>query len=167
MVSFAIQRSIRVWHLYASWRSISCTNCCCQVISIDLLARYLHHPNQILAMILETSTQKIYEKPQHLMLTSFVVIQSAKFMNRGTKFLQFFETIPRYFLFSFTYHGFRYLQISGAPNDVSTDDVECPFVHSETTLISDFKSSNPIINQIQHNILWGQLSNSMSLPTDW
>lgn len=47
------------------------------------------------------------------------------------------------------------------------DDVECPVVHSETTLKGNFTTSNPIINQIQHNILWGQLSNLMSLPTDW
>lgn len=47
------------------------------------------------------------------------------------------------------------------------DDVECPFVHSETTLKGHFSTSNPVVNQIQHNIQWGQLSNIMSLPTDW
>ncbi len=71
------------------------------------------------------------------------------------------------FYFSFTIHGFRYLSVSAPPNRLALDDVECPFVHSETTLIGKFQSSNPIINQIQHNIQWGQLSNSMSLPTDW
>jgi hypothetical protein len=70
-------------------------------------------------------------------------------------------------LYSFTVHGFRYLSVYGSPNPLAVHDVECPFVHSETTVIGDFKSSNPIINQIQHNIQWGQLSNSMSLPTDW
>ncbi len=59
------------------------------------------------------------------------------------------------------------MAISAPPNKLALDDVECPFVHSETTLKGNFTSSNPIINQIQHNILWGQLSNSMSLPTDW
>ncbi len=47
------------------------------------------------------------------------------------------------------------------------EDVECPFVHSETTLIGHFATSNPIVNQIQHNIQWGQLSNIMSWPSDW
>jgi alpha-L-rhamnosidase len=70
-------------------------------------------------------------------------------------------------LFSFTIHGFRYVFLFGSPNGLQNEDVECPFVHSETTLKGNFTSSNPIINQIQHNILWGQLSNSMSLPTDW
>jgi len=66
----------------------------------------------------------------------------------------------------FTYHGFRYVSVFAPPNSLTADDVECPFVHSETTLIGKFSSSNPIVNQIQHNIQWGQLSNSMSLPTD-
>jgi hypothetical protein len=71
------------------------------------------------------------------------------------------------FFFSFTVHGFRYLSIFGSPNPLTTDDVECLVVHSETTLKGNFTTSNPIINQIQHNIQWGQLSNLMSVPTDW
>ncbi len=69
--------------------------------------------------------------------------------------------------FSFTVHGFRFISVFAPPHSVAADDVECPFVHSETTLIGKFTSSNAIINQIQHNVQWGQLSNSMSLPTDW
>jgi len=71
------------------------------------------------------------------------------------------------FFFRFTVHGFRYISIVNPPSTMSIDDVECPFVHSETTVKGTFSSSNPIINQIQHNIQWGQLSNIMSLPTDW
>jgi alpha-L-rhamnosidase len=70
-------------------------------------------------------------------------------------------------LFSFTVHGFRYLAVFGSPNAVTTDDVECLSVHSETTLVGHFSTSNPVINQIQHNVQWGQLSNLMSVPTDW
>jgi alpha-L-rhamnosidase len=70
-------------------------------------------------------------------------------------------------LFSFTVHGFRYFAIYSPPNRMSTDDVECLVVHSETTLVGHFSSSNPVINQIQHNIQWSQLSNLMSVPTDW
>ncbi|CAF0993590.1 unnamed protein product [Rotaria sordida] len=67
---------------------------------------------------------------------------------------------------TFTIHGFRYLSIFDPPNALTADDVECPFVHSETTLKGHFATSNPIINQIQHNIQWTQLSNLMSVPTD-
>ncbi len=65
----------------------------------------------------------------------------------------------------FTYHGFRYLLVNGH-NHINESNVECYNAHSETTLIGNFTSSSTVINQIQHNILWSQLSNSMSLPTD-
>ena len=65
----------------------------------------------------------------------------------------------------FTYHGFRYLLVNGYDN-LNKDNVECYNPHSETTYIGNFTSSSPVLNQIQHNILWSQLSNSMSLPTD-
>jgi hypothetical protein len=72
-----------------------------------------------------------------------------------------------FILSSFTVHGFRYLSIFGPPNPLTIADVECPVIHSETTLKGNFTTSNPIVNQIQHNVQWGQLSNLMSLPTDW
>jgi len=65
----------------------------------------------------------------------------------------------------FTYHGFRYLLVNGY-DQVNKDTVECYNPHTETTYIGNFTSGSPILNQIQHNILWSQLSNSMSLPTD-
>jgi len=65
----------------------------------------------------------------------------------------------------FTYHGFRYLLVNGY-NNINRDNVECYNAHSETTFIGNFTSSSDVLNQIQHNILWSQLSNSMSLPTD-
>ncbi|CAF2059409.1 unnamed protein product [Rotaria magnacalcarata] len=65
----------------------------------------------------------------------------------------------------FTYHGFRYLLVNGLP-DVDSSQVTCYPVHTQTSLIGNFSSSSVILNQIQHNILWSQLSNTMSLPTD-
>ena len=45
-------------------------------------------------------------------------------------------------------------------------DVTCSFIHSEFTVIGNFSSNSSIINQIQHNVVWGILSNMMSVPTD-
>ncbi len=59
------------------------------------------------------------------------------------------------------------MSIFGPPQVMTLDDLNCSFIHSETTLKGHFTSSNPIVNQIQHNIQWGQLSNLMSVPTDW
>ena len=63
----------------------------------------------------------------------------------------------------FTSHGFRYLLVNGY-NNIHKNDVECYNAHSETTLIGNFSSGSTVLNQIQHNILWSQLSNSMSVP---
>ncbi|CAF2531337.1 unnamed protein product [Rotaria sp. Silwood2] len=64
----------------------------------------------------------------------------------------------------FTYHGFRYISIYA--NYINIESVVCAAIHSETTLIGNFTSSSLILNQIQHNILWSQLSNIMSILTD-
>jgi alpha-L-rhamnosidase len=63
----------------------------------------------------------------------------------------------------FTSHGFRYLLVNGY-NNININDVECYNAHSETTLIGNFSSGSVVLNQIQHNVVWSQLSNSMSLP---
>ena len=65
---------------------------------------------------------------------------------------------------NYTIHGFRYFSIQGAPSGAS--NVRCFFIHSTTRLIGNITTSNLIMNQIQHNVQWGQLSNSMSLPSD-
>lgn len=118
-------------------------------------------------MLLAISTQKILITLQQPRFIFFVVILPAKSMNHRMKYVISFVSIYLSILFSFTVHGFRYLSIYGPPNRLTTDDVECLVVHSETTLKGHFITSNPIINQIQHNIQWGQLSNLMSVPTDW
>ncbi|CAF1345301.1 unnamed protein product [Rotaria sordida] len=63
------------------------------------------------------------------------------------------DSVSEIYESTFTIHGFRYLSIFGPPNELTLDDVECPFVRNETTLKSHFSTSNQIINQIQHNIL--------------
>lgn len=66
---------------------------------------------------------------------------------------------------SMTYHGFRYINIhvnTGWPAAA----VSCPVVHSETSLVGNFSTDNDVINQLQQNVLWTQLGNSMSVITD-
>ena len=64
----------------------------------------------------------------------------------------------------FTYHGFRYMAIYA--NYLDIESVVCAALHSETTLIGNFTSSSVVLNQIQHNLLWSQLSNIMSIIAD-
>ena len=66
----------------------------------------------------------------------------------------------------FTYHGFRYVEITGFPGVPSLDNFEGLFFHSNVPKVGDFYCSNKLINQIHSNTIWGQLSNLMSIPTD-
>ncbi|POZ89398.1 MULTISPECIES: alpha-L-rhamnosidase [Petrotoga] len=66
----------------------------------------------------------------------------------------------------FTYHGFRYVEVSGSPFVPTIENIEGRFVHSDVEKVGDFYCSNELINKIHKNILWGQLSNLHSIPTD-
>ena len=66
----------------------------------------------------------------------------------------------------FTYHGFRYVELSGFPGVPTQETVTGIAVHSEMTPTSAFDCSDPLINQLQHNIIWGQKSNFVDVPTD-
>ncbi|MHA2088366.1 MAG: family 78 glycoside hydrolase catalytic domain [Promethearchaeota archaeon] len=66
----------------------------------------------------------------------------------------------------FTYHGFRYVELTGFPGVPTIDTIEGLFFHSNVPQVGDFFCSNELINKIHTNIIWGQLSNLMSIPTD-
>ncbi|MFW6269140.1 MAG: family 78 glycoside hydrolase catalytic domain [Bacillota bacterium] len=66
----------------------------------------------------------------------------------------------------FTYHGFRYVEVTGFPEAPSLDNIEGQVVHSKLPVKGKIHCSSDLINQIHKNVLWGQLSNSMSVPTD-
>jgi alpha-L-rhamnosidase len=66
----------------------------------------------------------------------------------------------------FTYHGFRYVEVTGFPGEPALDNIEGRFVHTDVAKTGNFSCSNDLINRIHHNVLWGQLSNLMSIPTD-
>ncbi|MCX8170833.1 MAG: glycoside hydrolase family 78 protein [Candidatus Bathyarchaeota archaeon] len=66
----------------------------------------------------------------------------------------------------FTYHGFRYVEVTGFPGLPSINSLEGIVVHADVEQTGSFLCSNEIINRIHGNILWGQLSNLMSVPTD-
>ncbi len=66
----------------------------------------------------------------------------------------------------FTYHGFRYVELTGFPGTPMLESLEGCVVHSAVEPIGSFICSNPLINRIHRNVLWGQLSNLMSIPTD-
>ena len=66
----------------------------------------------------------------------------------------------------FTYHGFRYVELTGYPGTPSIDSVEARVVHSSVERIGSFSCGNELINRIHSNYIWTQVSNLHSVPTD-
>lgn len=67
----------------------------------------------------------------------------------------------------FTFHGFRYVELSGYPTEeVTRDTITGVVLHSVMTPTGSFSSSDPMVNQLQHNIVWGQKGNFVDVPTD-
>jgi alpha-L-rhamnosidase len=66
----------------------------------------------------------------------------------------------------FTYHGFRFVEVTGYPGEPTLDVIEGRVVHDDLTPSGTFASSNELLNRIYHNILWGVRGNYRSIPTD-
>ncbi len=67
---------------------------------------------------------------------------------------------------NFTYHGFRYVEITGYPGTPTKEAVSGIVLNSNLPQTGVFASDNKILNQLEHNIGWGFRSNFMSIPTD-
>jgi len=66
----------------------------------------------------------------------------------------------------FTFHGYRYIEISGIDEPLPLQSVEGLVVSSVTNLASDFETSNSLVNSLWKNITWSFRSNFLSIPTD-
>ncbi|WP_211229623.1 family 78 glycoside hydrolase catalytic domain [Nakamurella lactea] len=67
---------------------------------------------------------------------------------------------------TFTSHGFRYVEVTGAATPPTAQQLTGIVVTSDTPLTSEFDTSDPMLNQLQRNIVWGQRDNFLSVPTD-
>lgn len=66
----------------------------------------------------------------------------------------------------FTFHGFRYVMIQEYPGEPSPEDFTAFAIYSDMEPTGYFECSNPLLNQLQHNILWGMKGNFLDIPTD-
>ena len=66
----------------------------------------------------------------------------------------------------FTFHGFRYVEVTGYPGEPPLDAITGRVVHSATPPTGSFECSSPMVNKLQENIIWGQRGNFLSIPTD-
>lgn len=66
----------------------------------------------------------------------------------------------------FTFQGFRYVKVEGYPGELKTEDLTAVAVYSDMEATGKFSTSNALLNQLQHNIQWGQKGNFVDVPTD-
>ena len=66
----------------------------------------------------------------------------------------------------FTFHGFRYVRVEGFPGEPGPDNFTGIAIYSDMVRTGDFDCSDPLINQLQSNIVWSQKSNFLDIPTD-
>lgn len=71
----------------------------------------------------------------------------------------------------FTFHGFRYVEVTKHPagpdvEPLTVDSLTAVVLHSDTPQTGTWECSDPLLNQLQKNIDWGQRGNYVDIPTD-
>ena len=66
----------------------------------------------------------------------------------------------------FTFHGFRYAEVTGWPGELRTDDLRAVVIHSDLERTGFFECSDPLVNRLHENVVWGMRGNFLDVPTD-
>jgi alpha-L-rhamnosidase len=67
---------------------------------------------------------------------------------------------------TFTFHGFRYVEVDGWPGELLPDALTAVVVSSELERIGEFACSDDLINQLHANAVWSTRGNFLDVPTD-
>ena len=65
-----------------------------------------------------------------------------------------------------TFYGYRYIRVNEFPGEVTLDSFTGVVVHSEMKRTGHIATSDPMLNKLFSNIIWGQKSNFLDVPTD-
>ncbi len=66
----------------------------------------------------------------------------------------------------FTFQGFRYVKILEFPGEPALYNFTGVVIHTDMEPTVKFSCSDPLINQLWHNLIWGQKGNFIDVPTD-
>ncbi|MCA9964034.1 MAG: glycoside hydrolase family 78 protein [Anaerolineales bacterium] len=66
----------------------------------------------------------------------------------------------------FTFQGFRYVEVSGWPGELKLADLTAVVLHSDMERTGWFECSDPMLNQLHQNVVWGMRGNFLDVPTD-
>ena len=64
---------------------------------------------------------------------------------------------------TFTFHGFRYVEVTGP---LDPEALEAVVVHSDLRRTGTFECSDPLLTQLHRNVVWGLRGNFLDVPTD-
>ncbi|WP_308290241.1 family 78 glycoside hydrolase catalytic domain [Mumia sp. zg.B53] len=67
---------------------------------------------------------------------------------------------------AFTFHGFRYVEVTGVDEAPDAEDVVGVVVGTDGELTSELDTSSDLVDQLHRNIVWGMRGNFLSIPTD-
>ncbi|MEI4271221.1 glycoside hydrolase family 78 protein [Klenkia sp. LSe6-5] len=73
---------------------------------------------------------------------------------------------PRTWEPRFTFHGFRYAEVSGWPGELRAEDLTAVVVHTDLRRTGTFTCSDATVTRLHENVVWGMRSNFLDLPTD-
>ncbi len=66
----------------------------------------------------------------------------------------------------FTFHGFRYAQVDNWPGELDPAAITAIVIHNDMRRTGWFECSDPLLNRLHENALWGMRGNFLALPTD-
>ncbi len=66
----------------------------------------------------------------------------------------------------FTFHGFRYAQVANWPGALDPAAITAVVIHNDLRRTGWFECSDPLLNRLHENALWGMRGNFLALPTD-
>jgi len=93
----------------------------------------------------------------------------------GIRPLRFAEATDRYTLKGggtetweprFTFHGFRYAEVNDWPGELKLEDLNAVVLHSDMERTGWFACSDPLLNRLHENVVWGMRGNFLDVPTD-
>ena len=65
-----------------------------------------------------------------------------------------------------TFYGFRYVRVDAYPGEITPENFTAIVVHSRMRRTGWIETSEPMLNQLFHNVVWGQKGNYLDVPTD-
>lgn len=67
---------------------------------------------------------------------------------------------------AYNFFGFRYIKLENFSDEIKKENFTAIVVHSDMKRTGHFECSDPRINQLYSNIIWGQKGNFLDVPTD-